>query len=262
MRDRIRNAFDKIQAEPELKQRTARFLAEKILQQPARKKVPPLRRVALLCTVLAVFLLGAGFFHSYYTVSAAISIDGASSLELEINCFDRVISVTGYGSSSQSLADSLEVKHQNYRQAVETIREFLENGELLILTVPVRTRNRAMKFSRKWNRIRQKKKISAARPETRRKPRPPGRPDSLWENTGPTWSFWNWILTSRPGMSRLLPCGKSEIGSRSWAEVKTGGEADTDTAAAAKIPSEAPASPAVPQPAAVPAPRHGRPFRR
>ena len=141
MRDRIRNAFDKIQAEPELKQRTARFLAEKILQQPARKKVPPLRRVALLCTVLAVFLLGAGFFHSYYTVSAAISIDGASSLELEINCFDRVISVTGYGSSSQSLADSLEVKHQNYRQAVETIlederiREFLENGELLILTV-------------------------------------------------------------------------------------------------------------------------------
>ena len=133
MRDRIRNAFDKIQAEPELKQRTARFLAEKILQQPARKKVPPLRRVALLCTVLAVFLLGAG--------SAAISIDGASSLELEINCFDRVISVTGYGSSSQSLADSLEVKHQNYRQAVETIlederiREFLEEGELLILTV-------------------------------------------------------------------------------------------------------------------------------
>lgn len=141
MRDRIRNAFDKIQAEPELKQRTARFLAEKILQQPARKKVLPLRRVALLCTVLAVFLLGAGFFHSYYTVSAAISIDGASSLELEINCFDRVISVTGYGSSSQSLADSLEVKHQNYRQAVETIlederiREFLEEGELLILTV-------------------------------------------------------------------------------------------------------------------------------
>ena len=44
--------------------------------------------------------------------------------------------------------------------------------------------------------------------------------------------------------------------------MKTGGEADTDTAAAAKIPSEAPASPAVPQPAAVPAPRHGRPFRR
>ena len=46
-----------------------------------------------------------------------------------------------YGTDSQALADSLEVENQNYRQAVEAIlederiREFLEEGKLLTLTV-------------------------------------------------------------------------------------------------------------------------------
>ena len=121
MPDRIRDAFDKIRADQELKDRTAAFAAEEIHRRSRGKKILPIRRIVSLAAALTVLLLGAGFLRSYYTVSAAISVDADASLKLEVNCFDRVISVEGYGEEGQALAEDLDLKHRSYRAALETL---------------------------------------------------------------------------------------------------------------------------------------------
>lgn len=141
MRDRVRDAFDKIRASQELKDRTAAFAAEEIHRRSRGKKILPIRRIISLAAALTVLLLGAGFLRSYYTVSAAISVDADASLKLEVNCFDRVISVEGYGEEGQSLAEDLDLKHRSYRAALETLlnsrklREQLSRDSAMEITV-------------------------------------------------------------------------------------------------------------------------------
>ncbi len=137
MRDRIRDAFHKIQADQELKDRTAARLAEEIHRRSRKKRSLPVRRLAVLAAALAIFLTGAGVFRSYYTVSAAISVDADASLELGVNCFDRVISVEGCGEEGQALAEALDLKHRNYAAALEELLNSPEIREQLSESLPV-----------------------------------------------------------------------------------------------------------------------------
>lgn len=129
MRNRIQDAFHKIQAEQALKDRTAAFAAEEIRRRSENRKMVPFRLPAVLAAVLVLFLTGVGFFRSYYTVSAAISVDADASLELGINCFDRVIAVEGYGEAGEALAEILDLQHQDYQTALETLLDRLETQE-------------------------------------------------------------------------------------------------------------------------------------
>lgn len=143
MNDRIRNTFDKIHAEETLKEHTREFLFQQTNGYQKRK--PSLlnkgRRLALAAACLVFLLLGAGGFGLYFTPTSAVSIDINPSLELEINRFDRVITVTGYNAKGEDLADTLKIRFLNYNDALEQILtnqeilELLAKNELLSITV-------------------------------------------------------------------------------------------------------------------------------
>lgn len=141
MNDTLKEALDRIQAEPSLKEDTLAFLSEKTngyRHAPATfSHARPLLSLAA-CLLLVVCL---GLWKVWFTPVSVISIDINPSLELELNRFDRVISVEGYNEDGQALADSLSVQFLNYQDALEeilsseTVTDCLAREELLSIAV-------------------------------------------------------------------------------------------------------------------------------
>lgn len=139
MNNRLKKAFDQIHAEEDRKIRTKAFLAEKMTQTSSSKHMARRLSIAFAC-VLFVFVGALGGF-AYFTPTCAMSIDVNPSIELSINCFDRVIAVTGYNEDGQTVAQTLEVKHLSSKQALEKIladeriTEYLNEGEEMAISV-------------------------------------------------------------------------------------------------------------------------------
>lgn len=119
MNNRINNAFDNIHAEDELKFNTEKYINSKRKKGTVhyRKFVPAL---AAFIFVLATCIFGIKL---YNTEAAVISVDVNPSIELGINRFNKVISVTGYNDDGIELAQNIDVKNMNYKKAVEKILE-------------------------------------------------------------------------------------------------------------------------------------------
>ena len=69
-----------------------------------------------------MFLL-LGAYGLYVTPTAAISIDINPSIELNVNRFDRVISVTAYNADGEQLAESLDITNMDSADAIDQIME-------------------------------------------------------------------------------------------------------------------------------------------
>lgn len=124
-KQKLKSALDQIHAEDSLKTHTKKYLFEKVYYKE-KKRHSPLRKFAAagVCSLL-VFLIGGSYL--FFTPTAFISVDVNPSLELGINRFDRVVSVTGYNEDGRTLADSLQVKYMDYSAALESL---LSNQEL------------------------------------------------------------------------------------------------------------------------------------
>lgn len=118
MHDRIKKALEQVRAEEALKNDTKTFIEEKIKAYTHRKTSYSRYLIPVLACFLFVVFGGAWF---YFTPAVAISIDINPSIELGINRFDKVISVTGYTSDGEELADSLDIKYLDYTEAVSQI---------------------------------------------------------------------------------------------------------------------------------------------
>ncbi|HJA93216.1 MAG TPA: hypothetical protein H9717_08930 [Candidatus Eisenbergiella merdipullorum] len=130
IRERVKEAFHEIHAEEELKKKTKAFLFQK-LQAPSGCRTGRLwHLVPVMACLLLIAVVGGGW-RLYFTPTAAISIDVNPSLELEINRFDRVLSVKGYNDDGQSLADSLDIRFMDYDDAVRQILESTAVTDLL-----------------------------------------------------------------------------------------------------------------------------------
>ena len=140
MNNALRELFEPIRAEEDLKDRTRAFLAERT--QGYAKRTEAKRRYpayAAACACLLLTLLGGRWL--YFTPTAAISMDINPSIELSVNRFDRVIAVTGFNEDGQELSKELDVKYKNYAQAVEQILHhdsttaLLSGNEIMAITV-------------------------------------------------------------------------------------------------------------------------------
>ena len=141
MGERLREAFAAVEAEEELKDRTQAYLFRKTQGYSARKAAgragPMGWAVAVACLVLFAGL-GAGLF---FTPVSAISIDINPSLELNVNCFDRVVSVEGFNEDGRKLAERLQVRFMGYPAALdavlaeESVQSRLADGEPLSIYV-------------------------------------------------------------------------------------------------------------------------------
>ena len=144
MDERIKGAFGEIHAEEALKNRTSRFVRaqmERRTKRNKRNKIAPTWKTLSAVVACLLILLGIGGYQVYFTPTSVISIDINPSVEMEINRFDRVISLAGYTEEGETLAQSLDVLSVNYRQALEkileseTVTNCISQDELLTITV-------------------------------------------------------------------------------------------------------------------------------
>lgn len=138
-KEKLKAAFDQVRAEEELKERTKEYLSERVYARK-KKRTSPLRNFAAAAAcALLVFLAGGSYL--YFTPTAYISVDVNPSLELGINRFDRIISVTGYNEDGKALADSLDLKYMDYSDALESLladqemEVYLSDNADVVLTV-------------------------------------------------------------------------------------------------------------------------------
>lgn len=138
MYEKLKEAFDQIQAEEELKSRTKEYIFHKTNGYTQKKAVN--YRVLLSAAACMMLFVFSGHW-IYFTPTTEISIDINPSMELAVNRFDRVISVDGYNDDGEELAASLDIKYMNYSDAVNEIIEsdavtsLLSENEIMSITV-------------------------------------------------------------------------------------------------------------------------------
>lgn len=138
MNNTFKELFDPIQAEEELKNRTKAFLAQKT-QRYTRVAEKKRRVYAAACACMLLVLFGGRWL--YFTPTATISIDINPSIELNINRFDRVVSVEGFNEDGRELSNALDIKYKNYAEAIEeivnddSILSLLSGDEIMTITV-------------------------------------------------------------------------------------------------------------------------------
>lgn len=139
MNDRIKEAFDQVRADDALKNRTKTYLAQKTKGFKRSASYTPWLYAAAVCTCLLFLLIGGPLL--YFTPTSVISIDINPSLELNVNRFDRVISVNALNADGQNLAAAVNLKNKNYINALAQILEdknvtaLLSGDEILTITV-------------------------------------------------------------------------------------------------------------------------------
>ena len=134
MKHKIQAAFDQVTAETALKEATEAY----VLQHMAPKKISYQPLLAAFACLALVFI---GGYWSLFTPTAEISLDINPSVVLNINRFDRVISVDSYNRDGEALLHSLDVKFLNYSDAVdkilasETVSGLLSQDETMTIAV-------------------------------------------------------------------------------------------------------------------------------
>lgn len=139
MNERLKEAFDAVHAEEELKEKTKDFVMGRTEAGKKRRLFSFRRFIPAACLVF--FLIAFGIYQLYFIPTSAISIDINPSLELEINRFDKVIFVKGYNTDGEKLAEALDIRFLKYTEAVdqilnsESIADYLAGDEELSITV-------------------------------------------------------------------------------------------------------------------------------
>ena len=140
MHDRIRGAFDAIQAPERLKRATVTGLRKRTFDYGRNgvRRAMARRRLAAGLLTAAVVLSGAGL---WYMPAASIAVDINPSIELKVNALDRVIALEGRNSDGIALAQEMHVTGMTYDDAMQRVllskglEPYLEQGSMIAITV-------------------------------------------------------------------------------------------------------------------------------
>lgn len=135
----IQESMKEIQASKELKQNTLQYLEkQRIKQNHLKTRSIPKLAAAFVCLVL---ILGTGGYAVYQKPVSFISIDVNPSIELNINRFGKVVSVSAYNQEGQDILKKLPLKHISYMKAIDRLLDyesancFLTENSMLFFTV-------------------------------------------------------------------------------------------------------------------------------
>lgn len=140
MNYKLKEIFNQVQAEEELKKHTREYInlqRPRYAQTKARKYSHHIYAAAF--TFLLVILFGGHWL--YFTPIMTISIDINPSVELEVNRFNRVISVRSFNKDGMALTEELDMEFKNYTNVIEqilnneSIVELLSQNEVMTITV-------------------------------------------------------------------------------------------------------------------------------
>lgn len=140
MDNKIQDAFSYVKADPALKEATKDFLATKRKGQSFFRARAVYRTFAAVCAMLLLAVGIGGYQWSQMPVSY-VSIDVNPSIELGLNCFERVVTAEAYNSEGEEILQGLSLKGKKYTEAIdsvvesETMARYLTKEEELVLTV-------------------------------------------------------------------------------------------------------------------------------
>ena len=123
MANKIHKAFENIKADEQLKESTKQFLESK-----RRKRITPVKylifqnKFVIACLTL-ILIMGIGGYSWIQSPVSYISIDINPSIELALNHFDRVVSVTAYNPEGEEIIKNLSLKGKIYTSAIDEIVE-------------------------------------------------------------------------------------------------------------------------------------------
>lgn len=138
-KEKLKAALDQIHAEESLKTSARKYLYEKVYFKEKRRR--SLLRNFAAATCCSLVVLAAAGAWLFFTPTAYISVDVNPSMELGINRFDRIISVTGYNEDGRALAQELHIKYMDYTEGLETLMEdqnmevYMTDNADIVLTV-------------------------------------------------------------------------------------------------------------------------------
>lgn len=138
MTGKIKEAFEQIQAENELKEKTKEAILQKTNgYHKVRNGNYKYLVSAFACAV--VLLIGGHWL--YFTPTVEISIDINPSIELGINRFNRIVSLESYNDDGQKLIETFDVRFKDYSEAMsqifanEDIVSLLKRDEVMTIAV-------------------------------------------------------------------------------------------------------------------------------
>lgn len=127
----IKNAFNSVHAEESLKNETINFINSKRKSQ----KSIAFKLVPVMSALIIVFGMLVFGYNLYSTPVTAISIDTNHSIELGINRFDKVVTISSFNEDGTTLENEIDVKHCSYSEAIKRISEAFESDEGISITV-------------------------------------------------------------------------------------------------------------------------------
>lgn len=140
MSESIKTVFEQVHAETDLKENTKAYIARQYREEP-KHKTSSVRYMKYAIACVCIILISLTAHRVYFTATSKISIDINPSIELSVNRFNQVISVNSYNDDGKELAKQLNVRYQNYDDAIqaivknEIIAELLADDELITFTV-------------------------------------------------------------------------------------------------------------------------------
>ena len=140
MHEQFKAAFDGIEATERLKRQTKAHVRRKTFdygRQIQRVRARH-RRLAASLASLVLLLTGLG---AWFTPTTSIGVDINPSLELQVNIFDRVISLKGRNLDGEAVAGELDLTGKPYDEAMqrilisEELEPYLESGNMISISV-------------------------------------------------------------------------------------------------------------------------------
>lgn len=140
MHEQFKAAFDGIEATERLKRQTKAHVRRKTFdygRQIQRVRARH-RRLAASLASLVLLLTGLG---AWFTPATSIGVDINPSLELQVNIFDRVISLKGRNLDGEAVAGELDLTGKPYDEAMQRLllshglEPYLEKGSTITITL-------------------------------------------------------------------------------------------------------------------------------
>lgn len=133
MDKKIKEAFDSVTADKELKEKTEdhviRYVQNHDEKQTTKKKICK-KRIGFALSLALIFMILGSFI--YQQPISAVSIDSTSSIEIYFNRFHRVVDVVKYDENGELSTEEINVTNKNFEEVIEEILTITESEEVYI----------------------------------------------------------------------------------------------------------------------------------
>lgn len=133
MDKKIKEAFDSVTADEELKQKTEDYLIHYIRKNDEKqmaKKNTRKKYIGLALSFVVIFVFIGSFI--YRQPVSAVSIDSTSSIEIYFNRFNRMVDIIKYDENGELSSGEINIAHKNFEDVMEEILRDSDSEEVYV----------------------------------------------------------------------------------------------------------------------------------